>query len=328
VVIRKPSTDAIPRGGEGIVRHGAATFFGAPMVEDISELSHALSGRAADVAFLGVPFDGATNDRPGSRFGPAAVRDASMRFQSVNRDGWFDVQRGVQVLRDVSMLDVGDVDIRTVDLVDNFERISEAARLVTRSGALPAFVGGDHAITFPLVRAFEGRDLTVVQFDAHQDFTDEKFGVRYSHDNQMRRVSELAHVRHIVQIGIRGMLERREPWDAALARGVDIVPAWRILEEGVAEALAGLHVEGDCYLTIDVDVLDPATAPGTGFPEPGGLSYGQLRRALETILQRCRLVAFDVTEINPVYDYPGVTARTVARLILDVLAAALDPAGP
>jgi agmatinase len=249
-----------------------------------------------------------------------------MRFQSVNGDGWFDVQRGVQVLRDVSMLDVGDVDIRTVDLLDNFERISEAARLVARSGALPAFVGGDHAITFPLARAFADRDLTVVQFDAHQDFTDEKFGVRYSHDNQMRRVGELPHVRHIVQIGIRGMLERSEPWEAALARGVQIVPAWRIVEEGAAKALSGLDVRGDCYLTIDIDVLDPATAPGTGFPEPGGLGYYQLRRALEVVLRSCRLVAFDVSEINPVYDSSGATTRTVARLILDVLAAALSPA--
>ncbi len=321
MVIRKPSTDAIPRGGAGLIRHGAATFFGAPMVEDLSQLSAALSGERADVAFLGVPFDGATNDRPGARFGPTAVRDASMRLQSPNRDGWFDVQRGTQVLRGVTMLDVGDVDIRTVDILDNFERISEAARLVRQSGALPAFVGGDHAITFPLVRALDDRELTVVQFDAHQDFTDEKFGVRYSHDNQMRRLSELQHVRHIVQIGIRGMLERAEPWEAALARGVQIVPAWRIVEEGVAQALSGLDIQGECYVSIDIDVLDPAAAPGTGYPEPGGLSYYQLRKALGLILRRCHLAAFDVTEINPVYDSSGATTRTAARIILDVPAA-------
>lgn len=326
MVIRKPSTDAVPKGGEGVIRHGAATFFGAPMVEDLSRLSAALPGQSADVAFLGIPFDGATNDRPGARFGPAAVRDASMRFQTPNRDGWFDIQRGAQVLRGVSMLDVGDADIRTVDILDNFDRITEAARLVRGSGGLSAFVGGDHAITFPLVRAFDDRELTVVQFDAHQDYTDEKFGVRYSHDNQMRRVGDLPHVRRIVQIGIRGMLERSEPWEAALAHGVEIVPAWRIEEEGAAAALSGLDVRGDCYLTIDIDVLDPATAPGTGFPEPGGLTYHQLRRALEVVLRSCRLIAFDVSEINPVYDASGVTTRTAARLILDVLAAALSPA--
>jgi len=318
-VIRKPSTDAIPRGGGGVIRHGAASFFATPVVEDLSALK-------ADVAFLGVPFDAATNDRPGARFGPAAIRDASMRFQTANRTGWFDPERGIHMLRAVSMLDVGDVDVRTVDLVENFQIITEAARLVRASGAFPVFIGGDHAITFAIVRAFDDRPLTVVQFDAHQDYTDEKFGVRYSHDNHMRRTSELPHVRHIVQIGIRELMVQTETWEAALARGVQIVPAERIVREGAEQALAGVKVEGDCYLTIDIDVMDPALASGTGYPEPGGLSYYQLRDAVSVIARRCRLVGFDVTEVNPVYDFSGATARIAARLLLDTLSEALPEA--
>jgi agmatinase len=324
VVIRKPSTDAFPRGGEGIIRHGWASFFGAPVLEDVSLLK-------ADVAFLGVPFDAATNDRPGARFGPAAVRDASVRYQSPGAAGWLDPERGVHLLRGVRMLDAGDVDIRTVDLMENFDRMTEAARLVRASGAFPVFIGGDHAITFALVRAFDnpaGGKLTVVQFDAHQDFTDEKFGVRYSHDNHMRRTSELPHVGRIVQVGIRSLIERPEPWEAALAMGVQIIPSERIVRLGAEAALADLQVEGDCYLTIDIDVLDPATAPGTGYPEPGGLSYYQLREAVWNVLRRCRLVGFDVTEVNPVYDSTGATARIAARLILDVLGEAEGPPQP
>jgi len=321
---QEPSTDAVPRGGEGIIRHGWASFFGAPVLEDVSQLK-------AGVAFLGVPFDGATNDRPGARFGPAAVRDASVRYQSPGSAGWLDPERGVHLLRGVRLLDVGDVDIRTVDIVENFDRMTEAARLVRASGAFPVFVGGDHAITLGLVRAFDNpaaQKLTVVQFDAHQDFTDEKFGVRYSHDNHMRRVSELPHVGRIVQVGIRSLIERAEPWEAALAMGVQIVPAERIVRLGVEEALASLQVDGDCYVTIDIDVLDPAVASGTGYPEPGGLSYYQLREAVWNVIHRCRLVGFDVTEVNPVYDFSAATARIAARLIIDVLGEALGPPEP
>lgn len=313
---REPSTDAIPRGGEGLIRHGAPSFFGVPAVED-------LSGASADVAFLGVPYDGSTNDRPGARFGPTAVRDASMRYHSNAWEGWLDAERGVRILGGVTMMDVGDVDIRTVDILNNFHRISAAAHLVRGKAAFPVFVGGDHAITFPLVSAFSDKALTVVQFDAHQDFTDEKFGVRYSHDNQMRRVSELPFVRQIIQIGIRGLLERSEPWQAARRLGVQVVPSQRLLEEGVEGALAGLHLDGDCYITIDIDVLDPAGSRGTGYPEPGGLSYYQLRQALFWVAQRCRVVAFDLCEVNPLYDAAAVTARIAARLILDLLGAVL-----
>jgi agmatinase len=316
---RKPSTDAIPRGGSGVIRHGAASFFGAPVVEDLSEMK-------ADVAFLGVPFDAATNDRPGARFGPAAIRDASMRLQTAQRAGWFDPERNMHMLRGVSMLDVGDADVRTVDLMENFQIITEAARLVRASGAFPIFVGGDHAISFAVIRAFDDRPLTVVQFDAHQDYTDEKFGVRYSHDNHMRRMSELPHVRHIAQIGIRELMAQTEPWEAALAHGVQIVPAERIVREGPAQALAGVKIETDCYVSIDIDVLDPSLASGTGYPEPGGLSYYQLRDAVSGIAGRCRLVGFDVTEVNPAYDFSGATARIAARLLLDVLAEAFPQA--
>ncbi len=311
----EPSTPAVPRGGEGAIRHGFASFFGAPIVED-------MDGWQADVGFAGVPFDAGTNDRPGARFGPAAIRDASGRYHpSEEWAGYIDAERGVRILEGVSMADVGDVDVRTVDLLENFEIITEAARMVRRGCRVPVFVGGDHAITFPIVRAFDDTPLTIVQFDAHQDYTDEKYGVRYSHDNHMRRSSELPHVRQIVQVGLRGVLERFEPYEAALRDGVAVVPAERIVREGVPAALASLPGSGPAYVTIDIDVLDPAGAPGTGYPEPGGINYYQLKEALLLVAKQYEVIGFDVTEVDPVYDAAGVTARIAAKLILDLLGA-------
>jgi len=305
-----------PAGRRGVpIRRGWPTFFGAPLAGDPT------SARA-DIAFLGVPFDQATNDRPGARFGPLSLREASMRFQPVDGgEGWLDAERGERILRGVSMTDMGDVDVRTLGLEENFQRITEAAAFVRTRCRLPVFVGGDHAITFPLVRAFEDHPLTVVQFDAHQDYTDEKFGQRFSHDNQMRRVSELSFLKQIIHIGLRGALEHVEPWEAALRDGVQIITSERIVREGVDAALADVRPNGDTYVTIDIDVLDPAVAAGTGFPEPGGIGYYQLKEALLLLAQRTRIMAFDICEVNPTYDSAGVTARIAARLMLDLLGA-------
>jgi agmatinase len=329
-VFRRPSTAASPSHSGGVMRHGFASFFRAPVVEDMDAWH-------ADIGFVGVPFDGGTNDRPGARFGPAAIRDASTRYEpEEDWSGWIDAESGVRILAGVSMADVGDIDVRTVDLLENFDIITEAARLARRNCRVPVFVGGDHAITFPIVRAFDDMPLTLIQFDAHQDYTDEKHGVRYSHDNHMRRSSELAHVGQIVQIGLRGVLERFEPWEAAQRDGVIIVPAARIVREGVPSALSALSAtraesprhdrvvppREKAYVTIDIDVLDPGSAPGTGYPEPGGITYYQLKEALLLVAKQYDIIGLDLTEVDPVYDAAGVTPRIAAKLLLDVLGAA------
>ncbi|MBI2724477.1 MAG: arginase family protein [Chloroflexi bacterium] len=314
-VFREPSTPAVPHGAAGAIRHGFCSFFGAPIVEDIAAWR-------SDVGFVGVPFDAGTNDRPGARFGPAAIRDASARYHpEAEWSGWIDAESGARILAGASMADVGDVDVRTVDLLENFEIITDAARMARRGCRVPVFVGGDHAITYPIVRAFDDAPLTLVQFDAHQDYTDEKYGVRYSHDNHMRRSSELPHVRQIVHVGLRGVLERFEPYEAAQRDGVIIVPAERVVREGVPSALRAVPGGGPAYVTIDIDVLDPGGAPGTGYPEPGGINYYQLKEALLLVAGRYDILGFDVTEVDPIYDAAGVTARIAAKLILDLLGA-------
>lgn len=315
--------DSKGKSGSGIIRSGSPSFFASPLCRNLEELrSH--------IAFLGVPFDGATNDRPGSRFAPLAIREASMRLAGIEDRGWYDVELGRHILKGVRMADCGDVDIRTVPLAENFRKITEAVAMMWRTGAFPVIVGGDHAITYPIVKAFEGSfqkegqgPLTVAQFDAHLDFTDEWKGQRYSHDNQMRRVIELPFVKGLIQVGIRSLQERDEPHRAAQEHGVIAIPALEVVRLGAADALSPVAtLGGPCYVTIDIDVLDPAVAPGTGFPEPGGLSYYQLKEALMEVARKAQVVGFDLTEVSPPYDnLSGQTSRVAARLILDFLGA-------
>lgn len=298
-------------GSQALLRQGWATFFGAPTCLDLEKLK-------ADIAFLGVPLDSTTNDRPGSRFGPAGVRDVSMRYQHHDWGGWLDQETGEQILQGVTMADCGDVDIRVVDLDTNFNKISRAVEMVLGNGALPVLVGGDHAITYPSTRAFH-RPLDIVYFDAHLDFTDEFKGVKFSHDNPLRRVSELSFVQGITIIGIRGALSFANPYWEAKEKGAVIIPSLDIRRHGVDAALSRIPGLGDTYVSVDIDVLDPAVAPGTGYPEPGGIAYYELKDALVNIARRSNVVGFDLVEVAPWFDPTQRTARTAARLILDFL---------
>ena len=299
------------KSAQALLRQGWPTFYGAPTCLDMEELK-------AGIAFLGVPLDYTTNDRPGSRFGPAAIRDVSMRYQHHNWDGWLDQESGEQILRNITMADCGDVDIRVVDLSVNFSKITQAVGQILNKGAFPVLVGGDHAITFPTVQAFS-RPLNIVYFDAHLDFTDEWKGVRFSHDNPLRRVSELSFVRSITIIGIRGVLSWANPYWEAKEKGAVIIPSMELHSDGVEAALSRIPVSGDTYVSIDIDVLDPAVAPGTGYPEPGGISYYELKQALLYVGRRTKLVGFDLVEVSPLFDPSQRTTRTAARIILDFL---------
>lgn len=296
---------------QALLRQGWPTFYSSPTCLNLGELN-------ADIAFLGVPLDSTTNDRPGSRFGPAAIRDVSMRYQHHNWDGWLDQESGQQILRNVTMADCGDVDIRVVDLSVNFNKITQAVGQILNKGAFPVLVGGDHAITFPTVQAYS-RPLNIIYFDAHLDFTDEYKGVRYSHDNPLRRVSELPFVRGVTIVGIRGVLSWTNPYWEAREKGAVIIPSLELRKDGVEAALSRIPVSGDTYVSIDIDVLDPAVAPGTGYPEPGGISYYELKQALLNIGRRAKVVGFDLVEVSPLFDPTQRTTRTAARIILDLL---------
>ena len=297
------------------------------------------------MAFLGAPFDLGTTLRPGARFGPDAIRAASAWWQYARdagvpapgvaaarapapAEGWYDLDAGRWILKDVSMADWGDVRITPADLTANLDRITAGVRAVLEAGSLPVLVGGDHAVTYPAIRAFAGRGpLHIVQFDSHQDFNDERHGVRFGHGNVMRRASELPFVTGISQIGLRSLQKYTDTLDAARRYGLRTVSASELRRGGPRVAAAAVPARARCYLTLDIDGLDIASAPGTGTPEPGGLTFPEMRDAVRAIAARCRIVGLDLVEVSPPYDWAEVTSRTAARLLLDTLAAVFDGPG-
>jgi agmatinase len=320
-----PSIDSSASGG--VLLSGAPrTFFGVPSVHDLDALD-------SQVAFLGVPFDAGTpqpRNRTGQTSGPAAARLASWELfeygptPTGGAEGWYDIETGRKHLLGVTMADLGDVTIQGADETRNFARIAETARRVTERGSLLVAVGGDHSITLPLAQGVAANgELDVVHVDAHADFYDELDGARLSGASQLRRLAELSAVRSVTALGLRnvsldevsGMRELGVRWATTL----DVV------ERGATAVVAELVAESRAlYVSIDLDVLDAGLVPGTTLPEPGGLSYRQLRSILAEVTHRGRVVGFDIAELNPPYDPSGVTARVASSLIAHFLSEIFD----
>lgn len=296
------------------------TFFNAPLCPDIQNLT-------ADIAFIGVPFDQGTLGRPGARFGPDALRDAPRAYSYSDpygrqsaAEGFFDIDAQQELLRGIIMADCGNVPIVPSEITANFDRITRAVQQAAQQGALPAIIGGDHAITFPAVRGLsQFAPLNLVHFDAHLDYTHDIQDALYTHASPIRRCRELPYVSHITSIGIRSA--RRIPYQEAIRDGSLIISQRRFRELG-PQAVANLIPPAEnLYLTFDVDVLDPSQAPGTGTPETGGLFYEETRQCLTALLSKSNLVAFDLVEVAPPYDNSQLTVQIAARLIQDILAA-------
>ena len=296
------------------------TFFNAPLCPDIQNLT-------ADIAFIGVPFDQGTLGRPGARFGPDALRDAPRAYSYSDpygrqsaAEGFFDIDTEQELLRGITMADCGNVPIVPSEITANFDRITRAVQQAAQQGALPAIIGGDHAITFPAVRGLsQFAPLNLVHFDAHLDYTHDIQDALYTHASPIRRCRELPYVSHITSIGIRSA--RRIPYQEAIRDGSLIISQRRFRELG-PQAVADLIPPAEnLYITFDVDVLDPSQAPGTGTPETGGLFYEETRQCLTALLSKSNLVAFDLVEVAPPYDNSQLTVQIAARLIQDILAA-------
>jgi len=284
----------------------------------------------ADVAVLGVPYDEGTGFRPGTRFGPRALREASLRYAffgpGPGKRGYWDLEAGRRRLSRLRLADCGDVDIVALDLEGNLQRISDAVEALVPRGVMPVVLGGDHSITFPAVRGLAGCGaLSLVHIDAHLDYRDEVGGVRFGHGCPIRRIAELPFIQDIVTLGIRGLRAIEEDLEAAGARGNRIVTAAAIRRDGLVAALAQVPRAEKIYVTLDVDALDPGIAPGTGTPDPGGLSYTEVRDLLQGIARKGRIVGFDLVEVNPWLDPTGVTPLTAAQLIIEFLASIFDP---
>lgn len=296
--------------------HGIPTFAGAPLAAPGSE-------EGADVAVLGVPWDGGTGMRGGARHGPRAIREASQRFPlwSGGRPvGYWDVVEERRKLEGVRLIDCGDVETVRASQEGTNQAITETARRARRTGLLLA-LGGDHSISFPLVQAFDDcRGLGIVQLDAHLDFADTVQGVSLNSSTGMRRIAELPFVGPMACIGLRGLRTDPAAYAAARDRGSALVTREVLRREGTETALARLPPMELVYLTLDVDVLDPTLAPGASAPELDGLRYHELRALLRAIARRSRIVGMDVVEVSPPLDPTGTTALAAAQAAIETLA--------
>jgi agmatinase len=294
---------------------GIATFAKVRYHDDLSTLD-------ADVAIVGAPYDLGTQVRSGARFGPRGIRAASTIY-GMRTVTYYDAEFDEIYLDGVRIVDVGDADMIHSNPEACLSNIQAATERILDCGAMPVTLGGDHAVTIPLVRAQAGNGpMCVVQIDAHLDFVDERFGVREGHGNVMRRVAEMDHVSGIAQIGIRGP-GSSDPSDFVDARamGSQIIGPRELRRIGIDAVLERIPEAPNYYVTIDCDGFDAALMPGTGSPSPGGLNYHEVVDLLRGIAKKGNVVGFDFVEVAPVYDQTEVTAQTAARVILDFLGA-------
>jgi agmatinase len=298
-----------------------STMFKVPSCADIASLD-------ADVAFLGVPFDQGTTNRPGTRFGPGAIRNSGvynyygylgdMASRPTAAAGYFDIDTHQHYLYGLTMADCGDVNVVPSGVELTYERVKRSVSRILDRRAFPIILGGDHGITYPVLQAFsEFKSVDIVHFDAHMDYVHDYQGIRFTHGSPIRRCAELSFVNEITSIGVR--VARQEPFDDAIKRGNRILSADRFRELGATQAIAQVPRSDAIYVTIDIDVLNPAEAPGTGTPVVGGLTYLELREAIRRIPTRGRVVGLDLVEVSPPYDVSEQTSRLAGQLILDFL---------
>lgn len=291
---------------------GIATFARLPRREDVEH---------ADVAVVGAPFDGGVSYRPGARFGPAHVREASRLLRPYNP------AQDVEPFGAQQVVDAGDIAINPFDIDAAIAEIEAAAAELTADGTRLVTIGGDHTIALPLLRnvAKQHGPVAVVHFDAHLDTWDTYFGAPITHGTPFRRASEegLIDLEASLHVGIRGPLYSRDDLRDDGRLGFAIISSIEFETEGLARAIERMLARlGDrpVYLSIDIDVLDPAHAPGTGTPEAGGLTSRELLAMLRA-LAGTRLVGADVVEVSPAYDHAQLTAVAASHVVYEILSA-------
>lgn len=294
---------------------GLLTYGGMPYTEDPGELAD------GGVAVVGAPFDDLVSDRPGARFGPRAIRAASFGAGS-------HLEAKVDPLTELRVVDFGDAPVVPADPGRSHAAIEETVAQVLAAGALPIVLGGDHSITEPEIRACVAAHgpVGLVHFDTHTDTAKEVFGVELSHGTPMYRLVTAGAVtpERYVQIGLRGYWPGEEEFSWQRERGIESFFMHDVRDLGIAEVVKRAVARvgrGPVFLSVDVDVLDPAHAPGTGTPEPGGMTAADLLWASRTVAERLELIGADVVEVAPSgIGSADVTALAADRIVREILA--------
>jgi agmatinase len=307
----------IPTFSRGELPHfaGINTFLKAPYVEDVRRCGE------YDVAVLGAPFDGGTTYRPGTRFGPQGIRKISALY------GPYSFELGVDLRESVTIADLGDVFTIPANIEKTFDQISKAVGHVYASGALPVVLGGDHSIGYPTVRGVAehlGGNLGIIHFDRHVDTQETDLDERM-HTTPWFHATDLPNVppKNLVQIGIGGWQAPRPGVKVGRERGTTIMTVTDCVEMGIEAAAArALEVAWDgaeaVWLSFDVDCLDAAFVPGTGWPEPGGFLPREVLKFIQLVAER-PLAGIEVVECSPPYDNAEITSLIATRVICDTL---------
>lgn len=301
------------------------TFLGV----DRCDLDEPASYADADVVIIGAPFDGGTSYRSGARFGPQAIRmtdylahDGSRPSLALRTDG----------LRDLRVVDAGDVEMFSGDAATACAGLEVEVEKVASAGAIPVILGGDHTVTWPdvtgVARARGWGRVSVIHFDAHADTGDIEFGSLIGHGQPMRRLIESGAARgdRFLQVGLRGYWPPPDVLEWMAQQGMRSYEMTEIVHRGLDQCLteAFAIATDDCdgvFLSVDIDVCDPGHAPGTGTPEPGGLSARQLLDAVRRICLELPVVGVDVVEVSPPFDHADITAALGNRVVLEALSA-------
>ena len=297
------------------------SFLGVP-AKRIEEIA------GAGVVIVGAPFDWGVTYRPGARFGPKAIREADYGAMDGYRPH---LPTGIDALGALGVVDIGDVYVVPGQIEESIRRIADAVETVSRSGAVPIVLGGDHTITYPnatgVARVHGFGDVGLVHFDAHADTGNLQNGYLYGHGTPMRRLIESGAIpgHRFVQIGLRGywpepdviawMREQRMRF--YMMNEIEERGLRTVVNEAVAQVSEGAR---GVFISVDIDVVDPGMAPGTGTPEPGGLTSRQLLDTVRRLAKDVNVLGADVVEVSPPYDGPGeITAYLANRVVLEVL---------
>ena len=263
----------------------------------------------ATTMLFGAPFDSTTSYRPGTRFGPDAIRRESYGLESYSPYLNEDLESG-------SVLDLGDLELCFGDSAKALEQIEERAKEILQACKRPFMLGGEHLVTLGAFRAVAKRysNVHIIHFDAHADLREEYLGVELSHACVLRRCWELVGDGRIYQFGIRSGTRDEFAW------GASHVETHLFNFDGLEEVLDRLKGK-PVYFTVDLDVLDPSVFPGTGTPEPGGVTFDALRQAVTMVCTRARVVGCDVNELSPHYDQSGVSTMVACKIVREMLLA-------
>ena len=294
---------------------GIATLLRRNLVNDPS---------GVDIALIGVPYDGATENRPGARHGPREIRNMSSFTRSIHH-----VTR-VNPYELCSIADLGDVNFTNpFDQQQCFSDITDFYLKICAAGAVPLSVGGDHSISLPILRAVAAeRPVGMVHIDAHTDMSDREFGHKFTHGTPFRRAIEegLLDPKRTIQIGIRGAQNSEESWQSSEEAGIRVIYMEEFTSLGIGGTLdeaTRMVGQGPTYVSFDIDSLDPAFAPGTGTPEIGGLTIIQAQ-ALIRGLAGLNLIGGDLVEVSPPFDPTGNTSLVGATMLYEIVCILAD----